>query len=498
MCDWITDFNRATSMSSGHSSLRPPIPPRKHLRRRPREEALRYPASITTGADSFSASATSTTNIMKRVRSLFSALLLVLSSRRRHLSCATESIARVVGDDDGIATERSGWRDLVVGGHEAAEDRYSYVVSLQLGGRHFCGGSLVARDVVLTAAHCRQGGGYDVVLGRHDLRDSDGEVIPVKREAYHPNNNAEETDNDFMLLFLERPSRARNVGLVRLNSDGSVPSAGQQATDMGWGDTRIEEEIHVNSDVLRRVYLSVLSNEDCDSTEGWYYDPATGWTFGSTDNYITDNMLCTWAYKRGSCQGDSGGPLVVRGRDGPGSDLQIGISSWMIDCASDDFPGVYARVSRAYDWIEREVCDGSEHSSETGFDCGDEDEGGDDGGGKHIEEIPSDADATPPCPVCPDGLTAPASRIIPYPEAGGASCAELLEYASRGVRRNTCEEMMLAEAICPPPPPVRVACARTASPSMERFPSSRDRRRRAVIWRLIRRSPRTVARSAIA
>jgi trypsin len=397
---------------------------------------------------------------MKRVRPLFSALLLVLSSRRRHLSYATESIARLVRDEDGIATERSGGRDLVVGGHEAPEDRHSYVVSLQLGGRHFCGGSLVARDVVLTAAHCRQGGGYDVVLGRHDFRDSDGEVIPVKRESCHPNYNEEETDNDFMLLFLERPTRARNVGLVRLNSDGSVPSAGQQATDMGWGDMRIEEEIHVNSDVLRRAHLSVLSNEDCDSTEGWYYDPATGWTFGSTDNYITDNMLCTWAYKRGSCQGDSGGPLVVRGSGGPRSDLQVGISSWMIDCASDDFPGVYARVSRAYDWIEREVCDGSEHASETGFDCGDDDDddddddegGGDDDGGHAIEEIPSDADATPPCPVCPDGLTVPASRIIPYPEAGGSSCAELLEYASRGVRRKTCVEMMLAEAICCPPP----------------------------------------------
>ena len=43
----------------------------------------------------------------------------------------------------------------IIGGTEAKERRYSYTVSLQDKYGHFCGGSLIAKDVVLTAAHCQ-------------------------------------------------------------------------------------------------------------------------------------------------------------------------------------------------------------------------------------------------------------------------------------------------------------------------------------------------------
>jgi hypothetical protein len=51
-----------------------------------------------------------------------------------------------------------------------------------------------------------------------------------------------------------------------------------------------------------------------------------------------------------------------------------------------------------------------------------------------------------------------ASRIITYPEAGGASRAELLKYASHSIWQKTCKEMMLAEVICCPPPPAASPC----------------------------------------
>ncbi|KAL7523848.1 hypothetical protein ACHAXR_001002, partial [Thalassiosira sp. AJA248-18] len=126
----------------------------------------------------------------------------------------------------------------IIGGNEANEDRYSYAVSLQDYIGHFCGGSLIAKDVILTAAHC-QGGSYDVVIGRHDFDDSDGEVIAMKRELPHPNYDPHSTDNDFMLVFLNEATTANNVDLVSLNSEPSVPSLDDSVTVMGWGDTDI-------------------------------------------------------------------------------------------------------------------------------------------------------------------------------------------------------------------------------------------------------------------
>lgn len=75
----------------------------------------------------------------------------------------------------------------VINGDEAPRGKYTFAVSLQDYG-HFCGGSLIARDYVLSAAHCK-GGRYDAVVGKHDLRDWGGQVIEVAEEIVHPYYN---------------------------------------------------------------------------------------------------------------------------------------------------------------------------------------------------------------------------------------------------------------------------------------------------------------------
>ncbi|KAL7513499.1 hypothetical protein ACHAXN_010601 [Cyclotella atomus] len=67
----------------------------------------------------------------------------------------------------------------IIGGKEAVAGRFPYAVALSDSVGQFCGGSLIAEDVVLTAAHC-QGSDYNIVVGRHDLSDESlGEAIPV-------------------------------------------------------------------------------------------------------------------------------------------------------------------------------------------------------------------------------------------------------------------------------------------------------------------------------
>ena len=139
---------------------------------------------------------------------------------------------------------------------------------------------------------------------------------------------------------------------------------------MGWGDVDERDDVSKLSDVLMKVDVNVISKDECDDSSG-----SMGGYSDSYKGQISDNMLCAKANRKGACQGDSGGPLV-RGN------TQVGVVSWGIGCASPDFPGVYARVSRAYDWIREEVCRGSNFAEEAGFDCdGISSSGGGGGGG---------------------------------------------------------------------------------------------------------------------
>jgi len=237
----------------------------------------------------------------------------------------------------------------IINGSEAPKGKYSFAVSLQDKIGHFCGGSLIARDYVLSAAHCN-GGRYDVVVGRHDLDKRDGQSIGVDKEIMHPKYNSRTTDNDYMLLRLRSPAD-NQYDLITPNSSGSKPSVGSSVDVMGWGDIDIRDNVSTLSDVLMTVDVKVMSNRDCDDSEG-YID-------GSKDDYngqITNNMLCAndVANREDSCQGDSGGPLTQ-------GDSLVGVVSWGVGCATKDFPGVYARVSAAYDWIEGEVCRNSKY-----------------------------------------------------------------------------------------------------------------------------------------
>lgn len=244
----------------------------------------------------------------------------------------------------------------IIGGSEATQGRYPFAASLQDGG-HFCGGSLITKNVVLTAAHC-QGGNYNAVLGRHDLRSSAGQVIAMKKEIPHPNYRESNTDNDFMLVVLRNAASLNSdVGLVALNSDNSEPSVGDELTVMGWGDVDITSASEL-SDVLMGVGVNTISNRECESSSD------------GRDSYqgrVTENMVCARANRKDSCQGDSGGPNI---QTVGGIDKQVGVVSWGIGCASDSFPGVYARISKAYDWIEGQVCNENEqYATEAGFDC---------------------------------------------------------------------------------------------------------------------------------
>lgn len=242
----------------------------------------------------------------------------------------------------------------IIGGTPATPHQYNFAASLADSQGHFCGASLITKTAVLTAAHC-QGGRYDVQLGKHSLKGDPGQVISMQREIPHPRYSDATTNNDYMIVVLSEEAQLNSdVGLVKLNSNDNVPSVGGQCTVMGWGNTNVNNP--TLSDKLMKVNVNAISNNDCGQSSD-----------GRDDYYgqITENMLCANVRGGGkdSCQGDSGGPLVHNGE-------QVGVVSWGIGCAEAAFPGVYARVSKAYDWIEDTVCSQNRaDAEEAGFDC---------------------------------------------------------------------------------------------------------------------------------
>jgi trypsin len=220
-----------------------------------------------------------------------------------------------------------------------------------------CGGLLIARDVILTTAHCH--GEYSAidyaVVGKHDVefhQIGNGEMFAVREVMPHPNFNymlmsmLGLVDNHFMLMFLEGASTAKDVITVKLNSNPLLPIVGQNVTVMGWGDTYINDDFDeetqnnvMTSNVLMSADVTVISNEE--------HKASAGYMNGSPATYsgrITVNMLCATSNGKDSCQGDSSGPLVVKGIDNS-ADVQVGVVLWAIRCTINKFPSGYACIS---------------------------------------------------------------------------------------------------------------------------------------------------------
>tara|TARA_Y100000590_G_scaffold427935_1_gene538686 strand:- start:734 stop:2548 length:1815 start_codon:yes stop_codon:yes gene_type:complete len=224
---------------------------------------------------------------------------------------------------------------FIVGGDEvdpACPDcKYPFMVSIQSSwGGHFCGGSLVREDWVVTAAHCVQGespSGLQVKIGLHNVNGTTGsETRYVDQVITHPSYDGWSLDNDYALLHLTQSSTFEPIPLI---TDESHDNDGIWSTTMGWGAT---SSGGWSSDVLLEVGVPI--DDDC----------------GYIGNEITNNMICAGDSNGGedSCQGDSGGPLIVEWN---GEYELIGIVSWGYGCADAGYPGVYSRIEPRKDWF---------------------------------------------------------------------------------------------------------------------------------------------------
>ncbi|XP_046877719.1 plasminogen [Hypomesus transpacificus] len=227
----------------------------------------------------------------------------------------------------------------IVGGCVSKPHSWPWQISLRTNtGIHFCGGTLIAAQWVLTAAHClersKRPSAYKVYLGTYKERGYEAS----KQEKNLVKLIVEPGGADIALLKLDSPALLNDkVQPACLPEKDYVVPSGTECYVTGWGETQGTG----GEGVLKETGFPVIENKVCNRPS-------------YLAGRVKDHEMCAGNIEGGtdSCQGDSGGPLVCHAQN---AFILQGVTSWGLGCANAMRPGVYARVAKFVDWIDSTI-----------------------------------------------------------------------------------------------------------------------------------------------
>lgn len=275
-------------------------------------------------------------------------------------------------------------RNLIIGGGTAPDNRFPYYVALKDKNKEIqCGGTLIAPDIVLTAAHCRNSDLVYAEVGKYSVAGPEGlgEEIGISNPLelmtdgwttiknlqasnasvvdatgfLHPEHDIQMRSYDVMLVKLNRTA-APGTPLIKVNEDPRVPvkqpGGKNEITIIGMGSTAINTDLFDphKAEKLKQVHVDYLPYEECIDVQSYNLD----YKFE-----LLPHMICTLGAgtysDRGQCFGDSGGPYIALGATAA-DDVQVGVVSWSVNCANSVFPMVGSRTSDSMKFIREVTC----------------------------------------------------------------------------------------------------------------------------------------------